>query len=250
MPNNNSHKHFRNVPVGFGVITPLVEPKKKRVNKNELMPADYSRIALVGGSGCGKTTLAENLVTKQWLENDIIIWMARNLNQPFYQLLREFVEENDYGDTIFFFDQLIELDKLAVMCGCGKGRKTILVVDDFITKIEDPIILDYFSRSRHYCMTLLVLLQDYGCFPTKYRSNTSHLALFQGSVTSKRRRGLIFNDFLNGTDVDKFHKLCSKYISKGTEGKNHNFLWIDVDAVPSEKVRVGLTEFVDITSDK
>lgn len=237
---------------------------------HELLPKSI-RGVIVGKSGCGKTTLLTNLLTRPgWLDYNRLHVYGKSLFQPEYKILRR---AYDLGlskkDIVTVFQNCDEIvnsgcEPLEVMDAMARERKkdcpitcqfyestddvpdprdldpsdkNLMVFDDLILEPQNRCE-KYYVRGRHSNVDCFYLSQNYFKLPRQtIRENANFFCLFPQDAKNINH---IYNDHVGG-DMSKEHfkNLCSKAWEQP-----HGFVTIDLSSHKSNgKYRKGLDEF-------
>ena len=242
-------------------------------HNHELLPKSI-RGVIVGKSGCGKTTLLTNLLTRPgWLDYNQLHVYGKSLFQPEYKILRR---AYDLGlskkDIVAVYQNRDEIVKsgcepLEVMEAMARERKrgkqdcpitcqfyesasdipdpSELESGDKNLMIFDDVILEpqnrcekYYLRGRHSNVDCFYLSQNYFKLPRQtIRENANLFCLFP---QDNKNINHIYNDHVS-SDMSKedFKKLCEK-----SWEQPHGFVTIDLSSHKCNgKYRKGLGEF-------
>ena len=185
------------------------QDSKMSQKHHNCLPSPSMRSLIIGGSGCGKTTLLLNLLLQdKWLDYEKLILCGKSLHQPEYQLLmsavkkgyikkeiREFLETSQ-GDVQTFIKALPSIKRKKHLsievydCSDGspvpdprdldKSCKNVCVFDDMITESNQKLAESYYTRGRHNNVSCIYISQSYHMLPRQtIRSNCNCLILFK-----------------------------------------------------------------------
>ena len=194
-----------------------------------LLPKHPARILICGSSGSGKSNLLINMLQKQLVYDRIYVF-SRHINQPKYKFLKEYIEDiekcmekkmkvKNYKIIKGWSDKLEEMPSIE---DYDEDYRNLIVIDDFniITKPQQAIINDMYTRVRHRNASIVMLNQMYFRTDRSVRLNLTHCILFQNN--NNREITTLGTEL--GSDLEKgqFKKLYNKVLNK-----RFNFLVID-----------------------
>lgn len=239
-------------------VTDFPHPEAEVRHDNNYMPK-YApiRMILSGASRSGKTVAAWNIIFKyDLLDAERIVIMTTSGGQILYSQLQDLIESTpEYEEKIEIMNELVPIDDL----GLDPEEHNCILIDDFIEKGEDPVLLPYFSRSRHFNADVLFTTQAFYLVPPSYRRNSNMIALFRGSCDHRDSRNKVWRDHFNDIPFDLFDQWYVKYLLapqsapeaiklQGTKHEmGHDFLLVDYET-PNRylKYRRGLHEFLAV----
>jgi GTPase SAR1 family protein len=149
------------------------------VNKN-IFPLPF-RCLIVGTSGCGKTALLYNLITKEWgIPFHSLYNFSKSIEQDAYKELKKAYEklsDKEDAEIAYFYDNtedLISVDE------CEPN--SLIVFYDCVNIRQQHFIKDYFVRGRHKNISCIYLTQSYTKIDRQLiRKNINFLCVFRQS---------------------------------------------------------------------
>ena len=199
--------------------------KEEFLNKHVLAPLWPFRLLICGESGCGKTNLLMNLIYNYLYYNKIYIY-AKDLTESKYQILQDFFEEvnetmkdktgEDFQVSTFSSskDDIVNVDDL------DKEYQNLIIFDDFVTEVDQYLIIDLFIRSRKKNCSLIYLTQSYFSTPKDIRLQCNYFIFY--NISNERELSEIQRDHCLDINKDTF----KKYFNKATL-EPYNFFLID-----------------------
>lgn len=172
---------------------------------NFLLPSPSCRALIIGGSGCGNTSLLlKMLLLKQWLDYDNLYVFSKSLHQPEYKLLKTGFEKgytkreilgffkNGKGNINEFLDSLPckrkpkfdvhyyeDSDSIPDPKEVDMTKKNLFIFDDVMTNSNQSKAEDFYTRGRHNNTSSFYISQNYYKLPRQtIRSNANILILF------------------------------------------------------------------------
>ena len=206
------------------------------------LPKSTFKMAIIGKSGCGKTSLLRNL-TERGGKNRIY---ANRFSNVFY--ISPSVKSMDKKPKLpddQFYNSLMDLPEILnrIQCEDDKDGRTLLIMDDITNELKTGgamggILKTIYQNNRHIgrpiideetgvqlesgAMSSIILSQRLNNLSRFIRSQITHFIIFDPRST-KSELETIFNEIVH----------CSKesfnIILKETFAKKYNFLFIDVD---------------------
>ena len=205
--------------------------KNNKSQKHFLLPAHKSRIVICGSSGNGKSNLLLDMVKNKLVYDKLYIF-SRHLHQPKYQYLIKYFNtidklmKDEYGidnktvemieDTLDNIPEINDLDDIT---------KKIFIFDDFniMTKKQEKLINDYYTRSRHKNASCIFIGQIYFLIPREIRLNLTHLILFNNG--NNKEISLLYQELGSDLTKDEFKEMYNKCVNP-----KFNFMLIHKDA--------------------
>jgi len=227
------------------------------------------RAIFAGASRSGKTVLAYNIIIKHnFLNAERIFFITASPAQLFYSQIQKLIDTTpEYQDKVSIIDHLVPIEELDM----DENERNCILIDDFIERAEDPILVPYFTRSRHYNADVIFTTQALYLVPPSYRRNSNMIALFKGSCDQKDSRHKVWRDHFNDIPFELFDGWYVKFIlapqskssarsgaydMRSAEERNqkpesgHDFLLVDYET-PNKfyKYRHGLHEYLPVPED-
>lgn len=184
-------------------ITPV--PFEKQPTISGIFPKPL-RCLIIGSSGCGKTTLVWNLITKDWIPFKNLYIFTKSLEQMVYQKLEDIyksIELTENDKIAHFFnncEEIISVDD------CSPN--SLIIFDDCILESQGPI-KSYYTRGRHKNISCIYLSQCYAMVDLQViRNNLNFICVFSQNYHYTRK---IYDDFV-GSDMSltKFLEICKE----------------------------------------
>lgn len=179
------------------------------------------RIAVIGGSGSGKTNWLMNFLKITSGTYEKIIVCLKSQHEPLYQYL---IKKLPNSATLYE-------NSVCPMSELENFSSSLIVFDDLVaSKSLQAQITDYFIRGRKFGISCMYISQSYYGIPKIIRLQCQYIVLKK--LSSDRDLKLLLSEY--GFNVD-FKKLMSIY-QDATKSKN-NFLMIDLEADNDQKFR-------------
>lgn len=196
-------------------------------------------VAVVGGTGTGKTSALANYIRSSPSEFAHIVVCYRNIDEPIYQALDESLGKK--GQITFFnLDSLPDCLELS-------SKKTnpedhyLIVFDDIIADLHanrkhKAKVENYFLTSRKLHFTCWFLSQSYFQIPKTVRLQLSYVLLLKVNSTADLR--MVLRDYALGVDLTQLQMIYNIATAQPM-----NFLKIDVaSAEPTGKFERNFTD--------
>ena len=166
-----------------------IPDKKQYIKLNALMPDPSKHIAIIGGTGSGKSNLLLNML--KYMYFDRLYLFTKDLTEDKYELLKKMIDameqkintqlnkvKNRKMEPIKVGYYSESLKDLPALNDLPKDQQIICIFDDFLTdKMQKPIE-EYYKRSRKYGVTCIYLSQNLFDIPKIIRKNVSYLCIF------------------------------------------------------------------------
>ena len=244
---------------------------KSKVKNHFLLPSSI-RGLIIGRSGCGKTTLLNNLLLKDgFLDYDNLLVFGPSLHQVEYRIMKSAFDKGLSKDQIrVVFEKQHDINSMGIdpdkiisdYDGVCKGNikanfysqgeaevpdpvdlnptaKNLLVLDDIMTGPQSKAE-DFYTRGRHNSVNVFYISQSYHRLPRQtIRENSNFLILFPQDEKNLRH---IYEDRCSADPVsyDLFKKMCTTVWNE----KPFNFVTIDsTRQLHTGKYRKNLDEF-------
>jgi GTPase SAR1 family protein len=206
------------------------------------LPKSTFKMAIVGKSGCGKTSLLRNL-TERGGRNRIY---ANHFSNVFY--VSPSVKSMDKKPKLSddqFYTSLYDLPQILnrIQCEDEKDGRTLLIMDDITNELKTggqmgELLKTIYQNNRHLgrpiideetgeqiesgAMSSIILSQRMNNLPRFIRSQITHWIIFDPRST-KSELETIFSEIVH-CSKDSFNEIL-----KQTYAKKYNFLFIDVN---------------------
>jgi len=196
-----------------------------------------SMIAIIGGTGSGKSNALCNLISKQSNKYyDIIIFNPVSTDEPLLKLLKQKMPD------LHLISDIEELPSLSEFVGDSDHEK-LIVFDDVINmeKKNFKKVNEYFTGGRKLGFTVVIMAQNYVSIPKTIVRNCQYFFIFKlnDNVTINN---LIRNHNIYNVDKDKFRKLYDEATSEPL-----NFFLVDLKTKDKTKhLRKNFTSFFEI----
>ena len=174
-----------------------------------------SRIALIGGSGAGKTNvLMEFLHRKEGAFYEIIIFTS-NADEPLLRQLKTDIPE------VQIYTNIQDVPELKSFDPKDASHEKLIVFDDFIAlpKKDMKKIEEYAIASRKYGFTSLYMLQNYTSCPKIIMRQIEYFILF------RLNDNVTINNIIKNHNIDQIPKdLFMRMYLTATNEPRHFFL--------------------------
>lgn len=227
---------------------------------------------IIGRSGCGKTTLLNNLLLKEgFLDYENLLVFGPSLHQPEYRIMKAAFEKKLSKDQIrVIFERQKEINSaggpekvIEDYDGKCKGKikahfhaqsetvpdpielnateKNLLILDDIMTGPQSKAE-DYYTRGRHNNVDVFYISQSYFRLPRQtIRENSNFLILFPQDEKNLRH---IYEDRCSNDSNDLSYDLFKLFCNNVWNEKPYNFVTIDSTRDQNAgKYRKNLDEF-------
>lgn len=202
-------------------ITPIPMKSLKKT-ENTLFPMPL-RSLIVGSSGCGKTTLLWNIITKNWLPYKKLYVFSKSIDQPIYDKLSHYYDDIQEDEQIaYFYDKC---EDIVSVDDCESN--SLIIFDDCILESQSPI-KEYFVRGRHKNISCMYISQCFSLVDLKtIRNNLNYLCIFKQNECYIKS----IYDNIVGSDMtlNVFRTLCHRCWKR-----DYGFLTIDLSRKMNE----------------
>lgn len=181
------------------------------------------RMAIVGGSGSGKTCTALNIIKKMNNTFEHLIICCKSRDEPLYELLTEKLSK----DVLKFYEN----GEVPNINDLGDIGQSLIIFDDLVLKKKQEDISEFFIRGRKKDLSMMYLSQDYYGIPKVVRSQCNYIILKK--IQSANDLNLILRDFTLGLTKDE---LYDKY-NLSIKDDFLNFFMIDLEASSDDKLK-------------
>ena len=190
-------------------------PDDKFFKNHFILP--NSLIALIGGTGTGKTQFLLNFLDRVGPKFSEIIIYTTDVEEKLLKLLKKSIPETVITNNINDIPDLKDFENT-------KNIEKLIVFDDFITLTGKDLkkIEEYSISGRKYGFTMIFMVQNYKQLDKTIRRNLNYLALFRLNDNSTLKN-IIQNHNIHDIDKEVFKRA---YLSS-TKDK-FNFLLIDL----------------------
>jgi len=185
-----------------------------------------SRIALIGGSGVGKTNiLLELLHRKNGAFYEVIIFTS-NPDEPLLRQLKEDME------GIQIYTDIKDVPELNTFDTKDAKKEKLIVFDDFITlnKKDMKKVEQYAIASRKFGFTSLYMLQNYTSCPKLIMRQIEYFILFRLNDT------VTINNIIKNHNIDQIPKELFMNMYLNATSRPLQFFLLDVKN-PDKKYR-------------
>lgn len=193
-----------------------------------------SRIALIGGSGVGKTNvLLELLHRKDGAFYEVIIFTS-NPDEPLLRQLKEDME------GIQIFTDIKDVPDLKTFSTKDAKKEKLIVFDDFITlkPKEMKKVEEYAIASRKFGFTSMYMLQNYTSCPKLIMRQIEYFILFRLNDT------VTIKNIIKNHNIDQIPKELFMELYLLATSKPMQFFMLDVKNT-DKKYRYR-TNFIDL----
>lgn len=197
-----------------------IKEEKKKEDKNYknhlILPS--SRIALIGGSGVGKTQFLMNFLERVGSKFYAIYIYTTDPEEKLLKLLKEKIPEVIITNNIEDIPELVEFED-------DKTDEKLIVFDDFITlnNKEMKKLEKYAVASRKFGFTCIFMAQNYKQIPKTISRNLNYIVLFK-ITDNTTLRSILYNHNIHDIAKEKLRK----YYDISTRDK-FNFLLLDLN---------------------
>lgn len=210
-----------------------IKKDKQVVDKNykNHMILPNSRIALIGGSGTGKTQFLLNFLDRVGAKFYEIYIYTTDVEEPLLKLIKSKIPETVVTNVV---DEIPDLSSF----GDDKTHEKLIVFDDFITLNSKQMkkLEEYAIAGRKYGFTSIYMAQNYRQIPKNITRNLNYIILFKLNDATTLR-SILFNHNIHDISKEKlkrFYEIATRdkfnflLLDLNPENKNiayrHNFL--------------------------
>lgn len=182
--------------------------------KHHILPS--SLIAVIGGSGTGKSTSIIEFLSRKQHFHRIIFFSASGFNEPIYKYIKKKIPEVEFYDNVGELPSLKDIEDV--------DNEKLIVFDDFITlsKKDYKKIEEYFIAGRKKKFTVIALAQSYISLPKIITRNCNYFWVF------KQNDNVSINTIIKNHNVLGLPKEDFKKIYDMSTKKKGNFMMIDL----------------------
>jgi len=194
----------------------------KKVNdknyKNHMILSN-SRIALIGGSGTGKTQFLLNFLDRVGPKFYELYIYTTDTEEKLLSLLKSKIPEAVITNNI---DDIPEISEFSE----DKTHEKLVVFDDFITLNNKQMkkLEDYAIAGRKYSITSIFMAQNYRQIPKNITRNLNYIILFKLNDNTTLR-SILYNHNIHDISKDKL-----KHFYNIATMNKFNFLLLDLNA--------------------
>ena len=194
----------------------------KKVNdknyKNHMILPN-SRIALIGGSGTGKTQFLLNFLDRVGPKFYELYIYTTDTEEKLLSLLKSKIPEAVITNNI---DDIPEISEFSE----DKSHEKLVVFDDFITLNNKQMkkLEDYAIAGRKYSITSIFMAQNYRQIPKNITRNLNYIILFKLNDNTTLR-SILYNHNIHDISKDKL-----KHFYNIATINKFNFLLLDLNA--------------------
>ena len=179
------------------------------------------RMAIIGGSGSGKTNTLLNFLKDTSGTFEKVIVSLKSQHEPLYQFLLK-----KLPNSVTIYE-----NSIAPMSELESYSSSLYVFDDLVaTKSLQAQISDYFIRGRKFNISCIYISQSYYGIPKLIRLQCQYVILKK--LSSDRDLRLLLREYGFNVDFDQMMKIYKD----ATKNKN-DFLMIDLEADNDKKFR-------------
>lgn len=183
------------------------------------------RMCVSGSSGCGKTNLVLSMIMSGQISWDHIYLYTTTPEQPKIKLFLQWINtlqkayKDQYGNDISLVTIGTSTDEIVQLSDVPNNRMNLVLFDDMLLEKDQSLIENYYVKSRHRCVSCIMIGQNFSKIPITVRRNSDYFAIFKPATK---------------TDVDTLtaqlnlfdtKQLFKKALGLATEGKS--FMLID-----------------------
>jgi ABC-type dipeptide/oligopeptide/nickel transport system ATPase component len=184
------------------------------------------RMAVIGGSGSGKTNTLLNIIERMPNTFSRIVLCIKDSDEPLYNLLKSSLDPDAL--VIYEGGAIPRLDNIAEECD-SKGKKggnkyiqQLIVFDDLCLQKDQSRIAEYYIRARKKNISCVYLSQSYYKIPKEIRLQLGYMILKKQS--SKRDLAAILRETTLPIDLSDLLRAYN-YATQSFE----DFFLIDID---------------------
>lgn len=214
-------------------------PKAGFSYKRLFKPDESYTVGVIGSTKSGKTTFLEELYSKIYSQNDLIIFFVGSLYSGAYTWIRP----RDITFTTFNADIIRTLLLLQEQRKALKKKmlKITIILDDTINVARNAMIKKLFAMARNFDISTIMSVQDFTYITKSARNNFNYVFLLRNTTNSKD----IVNIFLRPVLIPPEHlkqkykqtQWLQDYYMKGTQ--DHGILVVDFISACVYPYRVG-----------
>lgn len=191
--------------------------KEDKHYKNHLI-LPFSRVALIGGSGVGKTQFLLNFLDRVGPKFYNIFIYTTDTDEPLLRLLKQKIPEIFITNDINEIPELMEFED-------DKDNEKLIVFDDFITLTNKEMVKleKYAIAGRKFGFTSIFMVQNYRQLSKNISRNLNYIVLFKISDNATLR-SILSNHNIHDIPKEKLRKMYNQ----STKDK-FNFLLLDLN---------------------
>ena len=186
----------------------------KDFKTHHILPS--SLIAVIGGSGTGKSTAIIEFMNRKQAFYRIMFFSASGFNEPIYKYIKSKIPEVEYYDDVKELPALKDIDDVE--------QEKLIVFDDFITLPSKDFkkINEYFVAGRKKKFTVIALAQSYVSLPKIITRNCNYFFVF------KQNDNVSINTIIKNHNVLGLTKEEFKQVYDISTRKKGDFMLIDL----------------------
>ncbi len=188
------------------------DPTKLHDSYKETLIPIPCRMIICGPAGSMKTNFVFNFIKKMNCFDDFYLF-AKNLNQPLYDAWTKKVKKAEEKEGIHILHTSTTLKNLPPLESFNQNNRHLVIIDDFITDLKkNPIVSEYYVRSRPWNVSPIVIVQSYYEVPTIIRQSAD-IVVFTKLLNNKNVR-MISKEIANDITPEALHDLIKRCTQK------------------------------------
>lgn len=197
------------------------DPMATAINYNPLLPQFPMRLAVIGPSGGGKTTIVANILRLNPVYEKIFAF-CRDEDEPFYKALKQdkrCVLMTASLDDLPAFEELKQ-----------DPSQKIFILDDVLSAKNQQPVIDAFIMGRKAGCSMIYLSQSFFGIPLKIRQQLSDVMLTRNMGNSKGNLERIAREFAGDMAPGDLVTMYKRATRPESEADRANFMWINLTA--------------------
>lgn len=216
------------------------------LEKNNIIPKFPTNVIFCGQTGCGKTNLMLNLITRfyKFKPSNIYLFSLTAKSDDLFTNL-DVNDDNVFtteADMIEALERILEEQQNEFERKKEKAERILLLFEDATANKklqQSPAFIKAFVQNRHLGIMSMVSIHKWKAFNRTCRLQAKNVFFFRAQQSEVDQ---LFDDFAVG-------KMTKKWFSSMVDfatAEDHNFLYINNTVAPAERFRKNLDSKIKI----